>query len=184
MLVSVSLSCIRNISLAGLLAMPFPSIRGRLISHEGPLNRSRRDSPRREPWCLFQHYPFLSAVTQINPCGEETKTERGCVQICPSRLDSTRRRNMLRARRSQADAHVCAETLLHWRRRRRGSTVRLGREISGGVEAQAPLMQRRWELIPFFLLLLLAATIAPSSSSSRLVPRPPFSPPPPAKPPK
>lgn len=72
-------------------------------------------------------------------------------------------------RDSEADAHMGAKTLLRWLWRRR-CAVRLGREISERVEAQAPLMQRRWELILFFLLLLLllAATITPSSSSTRL----------------
>lgn len=177
-MVSASLSSIRRISPAGfvgftaepqlvfLLAMFLPSIGGRLISHKGSLNRSYRDSQRRDPWCLFHHYPFSSAVTQINPSGEATKLGGGCV---------TRRRNMLRA----CDAHMGAETLLHRLRRRCARETGTGDKWRGGGSSSINAAQMGVNpLLPtpppppcdycsFFFFLLSPCSLSATLSSSR-----------------
>lgn len=59
------------------LAMCFPTIRGRLISHTGPLNKSRGDWRRRDPRCLFHHYPFFIQRDPNKPLWRGNKTRRG-----------------------------------------------------------------------------------------------------------
>lgn len=90
------------------LAMCFPTIRGRLISHTGPLNKSRGDWRRRDPRCLFHHYPFFIQRDPNKPLGRGNKTRRGCAQIRPSQLDSSAQ---------YAAAHAAPKQTPMWARR-------------------------------------------------------------------
>lgn len=90
------------------LAMCFPTIRGRLISHTGPLNKSRGDSRQRDPRCLFHHYPFFIQRDPNKPLRQGNKTRRGCAQIRPSQLDSSAQ---------HACAHVAPKQTPIWARR-------------------------------------------------------------------